>query len=261
MENIKYCPGCKTDRPTSDFPKNKTTKDGFYTYCRSCNAERFQKNKQKILLRQKAYYEANKIKILAREAIRRNNQDRSILLAKKREYHYKNIDSIKAKKKQYYLDHWDERQAAGKRQYEANKEKVSAYRKEYQKKHKESLNARSRQYSIDNREKVLAQKKQYQKEHPETMKASKHNRKARILASEGRFKTAEWMSLKAQYHDTCLCCGRKEPEVKLVPDHVVALARGGRNDIQNIQPLCEKCNLSKGTKMIDYRPTDNQPSQ
>jgi hypothetical protein len=38
-----------------------------------------------------------------------------------------------------------------------------------------------------------------------------------------------------------LCCGRDEKELgcaglKLVPDHVIALSRGGSNDISNIQP-------------------------
>ena len=31
-------------------------------------------------------------------------------------------------------------------------------------------------------------------------------------------------------------------------DHKVPLCRGGRNDIANIQLLCPKCNLSKGSK-------------
>jgi 5-methylcytosine-specific restriction endonuclease McrA len=48
-----------------------------------------------------------------------------------------------------------------------------------------------------------------------------------------------------------LCCGR--PDVKLTQDHVVPLARGGSNLIDNIQPLCASCNSSKGTQTIDYR--------
>ena len=33
-------------------------------------------------------------------------------------------------------------------------------------------------------------------------------------------------------------------------DHIVPLDQGGINDVSNIQLLCEKCNLTKGTKSI-----------
>ncbi len=50
-----------------------------------------------------------------------------------------------------------------------------------------------------------------------------------------------------------LGCGYKEPEIKLTLDHVIPLSKGGRNIIDNIQPLCLACNDSKGTKNTDYR--------
>ena len=59
--------------------------------------------------------------------------------------------------------------------------------------------------------------------------------------------------MKRAYEYTCLACRLQEPEIKLVPDHVVPIARGGANDIDNIQPLCESCNKRKGAKTVDYR--------
>lgn len=49
---------------------------------------------------------------------------------------------------------------------------------------------------------------------------------------------------------TCLCCGANK-DISL--DHIVPVNRGGKNEISNLQPLCRKCNSSKGTKIIDYR--------
>lgn len=64
----------------------------------------------------------------------------------------------------------------------------------------------------------------------------------------------EWKELKAKYGCRCLCCGRKEPEIKLHADHVIPRSRGGPSTIENIQPLCRECNYKKGAKTIDFRP-------
>ena len=80
------------------------------------------------------------------------------------------------------------------------------------------------------------------------------NRRARKEQATGSFTMKEWQHLKAQYNHTCLCCGAKEPDIKLTADHVVPLKNGGNNYISNIQPLCKLCNCKKHTKSTDYRP-------
>jgi 5-methylcytosine-specific restriction endonuclease McrA len=71
----------------------------------------------------------------------------------------------------------------------------------------------------------------------------------------GTITEKEWSDLKKKYDYTCLCCGRREPEIKLTLDHVKPLAKphNGINIITNAQPLCGSCNFSKGAKWIDYR--------
>lgn len=48
--------------------------------------------------------------------------------------------------------------------------------------------------------------------------------------------------------DGCKCreCGRED---KLTIDHVVALSKGGKNNKENLQVLCELCNIKKSNKM------------
>lgn len=49
---------------------------------------------------------------------------------------------------------------------------------------------------------------------------------------------------------TCQSCGAKED---ITIDHIVPRSKGGSNDVNNLQTLCESCNLRKKTQFIDYR--------
>lgn len=77
--------------------------------------------------------------------------------------------------------------------------------------------------------------------------------RARKVGAVGYFSRSEWEELKAKYNSMCLCCKQQEPFIKLAADHVVPLARGGTNNISNIQPLCGSCNARKHAKSFDYR--------
>lgn len=91
--------------------------------------------------------------------------------------------------------------------------------------------------------------------HSDTLCAIEHNTRARTHGIVGTFTAQEWAHLKAFYHYRCLCCGKQEPEIKLTPDHVIPLSKGGLNFISNIQPLCLTCNVKKQTTSTDYRPS------
>ena len=78
-------------------------------------------------------------------------------------------------------------------------------------------------------------------------------RRALKMSAKGIHTFKEWEDLKKLYLYTCLCCGKKEPDIKLTEDHIVPLSCGGTNDIGNIQPLCRSCNCKKHTESTDYR--------
>jgi 5-methylcytosine-specific restriction endonuclease McrA len=48
----------------------------------------------------------------------------------------------------------------------------------------------------------------------------------------------------------CLACGKKKV---LTIDHIIPLSLGGKNEIDNYQTLCRKCNMAKGNRIRDYR--------
>jgi 5-methylcytosine-specific restriction endonuclease McrA len=120
-------------------------------------------------------------------------------------------------------------------------------------KNPEKAKKQSRSYHHNNIEKVRAKDRRYQKTHPEICAARSQNRRAKIKGVGGIVTANEWNNLKEFYNYTCLCCKRKEPEIKLTMDHVLPISSGGKNVIDNIQPLCRSCNCSKHDKYIDYR--------
>lgn len=77
-----------------------------------------------------------------------------------------------------------------------------------------------------------------------------------VRGATGKHTLKQWEELKRKCGYKCQHCGRSESIVALTRDHIVPIARGGSNDISNIQPLCKKCNSSKHNKLeseLSYR--------
>lgn len=52
----------------------------------------------------------------------------------------------------------------------------------------------------------------------------------------------------------CMYCGAHPPAVLLEVDHVVAVAAGGGNDMDNLVTSCEPCNRGKGARDLSAVP-------
>jgi 5-methylcytosine-specific restriction endonuclease McrA len=159
----------------------------------------------------------------------------------------------KKDRREYFLAYNAANHEKRKAYRQVNRERIRAYLKKYQLQNPEKVREAKRSYGLRHPERKSDTYRRWRRNNPDKALQNDHRRRARLRAAKGTFTLAEWESLKRAYLYTCLACKLQEPEVKLVPDHVIPLACGGANDVYNIQPLCERCNKRKGAKTVDYR--------
>lgn len=136
----------------------------------------------------------------------------------------------------YHKDNYSKIKVSQKKYYNSNKKKILDYLSDWRK---------------NNASKVKTYEKKSRDNHKKEKLIWTNNRRMKIRGLGGSFTLQEWAGVLDKYNHTCLCCGRKD--LKLSPDHVIPVSKGGSNTIDNIQPLCISCNCKKNDKYIDYR--------
>lgn len=215
----KACSHCHTVKPLSEFGKNSATLDGLHYECRVCARaialRAYYKNRDKRIADNRLWKLSNPEKV---RQSRRNYQsaNRSAIAERMRGWRRKNRERLKKYQAKWIAD---------------NPETVAAYQEGYRERRKRVARA----WALAN---------------PARVRARLHRRRSRERNSEGSFTADEWKALCEKYGNRCLACGR---DGKLTVDHVVPVAAGGKSTIENIQPLCFRCNRQKGVRVIDYR--------
>lgn len=173
-----------------------------------------------------------------------------------KEYRAKHPEKIKALRASYKVAHLEEIRAKARAYYWRTKDSNKENRREiaarsYRKNRDKRRNGLHEWY-LANKKEVLRNTKRYAAEHPDVRTVSNCRQRAKRVGASGHFTAKEWRELKAKHSFACVCCGRKEPEIKLTTDHIVPFSKGGSDLITNIQPLCADCNLRKGRKIVSY---------
>lgn len=75
-------------------------------------------------------------------------------------------------------------------------------------------------------------------------------RQMRIMLAPGSHTKKEWREVMRRDGWACLRCGSTK---NLSKDHVMPIAGGGSNSVDNLQTVCTSCNSWKGARHIDFR--------
>lgn len=114
----------------------------------------------------------------------------------------------------------------------------------------EANQSRFREWYGKNREAVIAKVGDWVKKNPgkyrTVQRASFHRRAARVRENGGSFTPGQIEALRRLQKNRCAACEKPLTEYHI--DHVMPVAKGGSNDISNIQLLCPKCNRQKSAK-------------
>lgn len=122
-------------------------------------------------------------------------------------------------------------------------------RKEYYKKNSEHIKAKAAQWKKDNPEKIKEIRKANRKKNLNKIRLRSKNKEGRRRSrkrNNGEFLILN-KELRKIYSSACVICASTE---NIAADHIIPIARGGRHSIGNLQPLCNKCNSSKGKKFM-----------
>jgi len=271
---MKQCCRCRESKPLDQFKRNRTTPDGLHRECKTCCKVRYEANAEKNRAYAREYYWRNPEHYRERAKLQRQTPEHQEAERRRAEARAgrlpENPTPGELRARDWYLryraENAERHRENSRRWVAANRDDYNAYARAkkvtYRVANPERWKTIDREASrrrraadpVGTRDQERRNLARWRAAHPEENLATKHRRRARAVAASGRFTAGEWRALKAKYGFRCLCCGKVEPEVKVTADHVIPLASGGGNGIDNIQPLCGPCNSRKGLATTDYRP-------
>lgn len=221
--DTKTCTKCGIEKPLNNFSKNPKYRGGHIHQCKKCRYISLVAHRKLIKhdrkQADKKYYENHKENILQQHKVyRKTNPEKCREI--NRAYYVGHRDKYCEVSHKWY---WENREYALDKQRKINRERK-------RNRHKEKI------YRDKNRKRRMEYSRQ---------------RRDRVRQNGGNFTQKEWNQLCENHQFKCVKCGRND--LKLTVDHVVPIIRGGNNTIDNIQPLCLKCNLQKQSKVADYR--------
>lgn len=75
---------------------------------------------------------------------------------------------------------------------------------------------------------------------------ARYNNNMNRRGAQGSHTEFEWLAVLAKHGGKCIACGDAG---NITRDHIIPIAKGGTNFIENIKPMCLACNVAKSDSM------------
>ena len=262
----KTCIKCGEEKPLTEYPVRKDSKDGFRNVCKVCKAIQMkaycQENRETLVAKRKAYREANHemIKRKKREAYWADpEKHRKIAI----DYYWDNWETVRKRKARSNLSEEALAKARAKdAEYaRANKEKRAEYRRVFYSDPENLRIRRERQqaHRRANPEHYVEKNRKWRQANLEKARAHENIKARRRKSAETDNHTLKELHAywRANGIDPkrCTYCDAwhtkwANPWKTSQGDHVVPLAKGGKDFVENIVPCCLSCNSSKNCRIL-----------
>lgn len=140
------------------------------------------------------------------------------------------------------------------KKYEKNRDaetRKKYYKNEWQKKKNNPNYIKQHKEWLDkNSDHVKKKAKEYRETNKTLLLISRSNQKSKKKGYSGVLSMKEWEFILNLTKFMCIACEENKADSI---DHVLPLSNGGTNTVDNIQPMCLKCNLKKGARHVDFR--------
>lgn len=223
--HAKHCTKCGEIKPLTEYCLDKRNKDGRGPWCLSCNREIRKKN-----------YNANPEPKRAKNAewYKENKE-------KFRERRNETTQAWRAANREHYLEQKREKAAEYRKEFP---ERIRQSNKQWRLAHPEDARIRASEWRKANPERGKESHRAWYKANPFYHKLAANRRRALKRKAEGIFTKEQVTRRFDQQTGRCAWCSEQLADLHHI-DHLIPLAKGGSNWINNIVISCVFCNSSK----------------
>lgn len=114
-------------------------------------------------------------------------------------------------------------------------------------KYKDSILKKNKEYYYNNLDKIHLKQKEYRRNNKYKINLRNRARREKISCAIDNNKLKELIL----EHKSCKYCLIELKDHNRHIDHIVPLSKGGKHELINLMPICDKCNMSKGSKLLN----------